>query len=76
MSKHQANEPQASSPFRTADECLLRGMMLERLRAGGDVRKARVRRIRAALREHRYLNMLKVDVAAQKLADMMAKETK
>jgi hypothetical protein len=67
---------QAPGRFRTAAECLLRGAMLERLRAGEDVRKPRVRRVRAALREHRYLNMLKVDVAAQRLADVMSEETK
>ena len=77
MSKLQTeSKVQAPSRFRTADECLLRGMMLERLRAGEDLRRAQVRRVRAALREHRYLNMLKLDVAAQRLADVMADETK
>ena len=76
MSKLKAKQIQAPGQFRTAAECLLRGMMLERLRAGKDVRQPQVRRIRAALREHRYLNMLKVDVAAQRLADIMSDETK
>ena len=77
MSKPQALlKVQAPGRFRTAAEQLLRGVMLERLRAGEDVRKPHVRRIRAALREHRYVNMLKVDVAAQRLADVMSGETK
>jgi hypothetical protein len=50
--------------------------MLERLRAGEDMRRKQIRSVRAALREHRYLNMLKVDVAAQRLADLMTEETK
>ena len=77
MSNPQAlSKVQAPGRFRTAAEQLLRGAMLERLRAGKDVRRPQVRRIRAALREHRYLNMLKVDVAAQRLADLMSEETK
>ena len=43
--------------------------MLERLRAGKDVRRTRVRRIRSSLREHEYLNELKLEVAAEKLID-------
>ena len=76
MSKLKAKHVQAPGRFRTAAERLLRGMMLERLRAGKDVRHPQVRRIRGALREDRYLNMLKVDVAAQRLADIMSDETK
>lgn len=77
MSKLNAEmKTQAPGRSRTAAEHLLRGDMLERLRAGEDVRGPHVRRIRAALREHRYLNMLKVDVAAQRLADVMIEETK
>lgn len=76
MSKLQAKKVQAPGRFRTAAERLLRGAMLERLRAGEDVRRPQVRRIRAALRESRYLNMLKLDVAAQRLADLMSEETK
>jgi len=75
MSKLKAKKVQAPGRFRIATERILRGMMLERLRAGKDVRQPQVRRIRAALREHRYLNMLKVDVAAQRLGDIMSDET-
>ena len=43
--------------------------MLARLRAGLDLRKPKVRRVRAALRDQSYVNLLKLDVAAQRLAD-------
>ena len=69
MSNRQTKSSESTSRARTAAECLLRGTMLERLRAGKDVRRTRVRRIRSSLREHEYLNELKLEVAAEKLID-------
>jgi len=43
--------------------------MLSRLKAGLDVRRAKVRGVRARLRDETYVNLLKLDVAAQRLAD-------
>ena len=43
--------------------------MLSRLKAGLDVRRSKVRRVRAKLREQSYVNLLKLDVAAQRLAE-------
>ncbi len=40
--------------------------LLARLKAGGDLRKAKVRRVRAALRQQAYFNTLKLDVAADR----------
>jgi hypothetical protein len=43
--------------------------MLLRLKAGLDVRKSKVRSVRAKLRDQTYVNLLKLDVAAQRLVD-------
>ena len=45
------------------------GRLLSRLKAGLDVRRSKVRRVRAKLRDQSYVNLLKLDVAAQRLAD-------
>ena len=59
-----AGRPRKSSP--PAGDA---GRMLSRLKAGLDVRRSKVRRLRAKLRDHSYVNLLKLDVAAQRLAD-------
>lgn len=41
--------------------------LLAQLRAGGDVRKRKVRRIKAAIKVHRYENPLKLAIAVDKL---------
>jgi hypothetical protein len=43
--------------------------MLLRLGAGRDVRRSKVRRLRAKLRDQSYVNLLKLDIAAQRLVD-------
>jgi hypothetical protein len=42
--------------------------MLSRLRRGADVRMPKVARVRDALREREYMNLLKLHVAADRLA--------
>jgi hypothetical protein len=48
--------------------------MLKRLRQGGDVRKTKVRHVKAALRQDAYLNLLKLEVATDRLAHRLADE--
>jgi hypothetical protein len=43
--------------------------MLTRLRRGQDMRTGKVRRVRGKLRDESYFNLLKLDIAAQRLAD-------
>jgi hypothetical protein len=43
--------------------------MMARLRHGQDVRQSKVRHVRGKLREESYVNPLKLDIAAQRLAD-------
>jgi len=52
------------------DQALV-GDMLALLKAGADLRRAKVRRVRAAVRDQSYVNLLKLEVAAQRLADEM-----
>ncbi len=42
--------------------------LLKRLQSGGDLRKGKVRRVKSALRHESYVNALKLDVAADRLA--------
>ena len=57
-----------------ADKALA-ARLLNRLRAGGDLRRTKVRRIKSALRREEYVNALKLDVAADRLAGELAAET-
>lgn len=43
--------------------------LLEKLRRGGDVRAAKVRKLRAAVRAGRYENALKLSVAIDRLLE-------
>ena len=51
---------------RSAADRALAAALLDVLRAGGDVRERKVRRVRAAIRAHRYENALKRAVAADR----------
>ena len=42
--------------------------LLKRLKSGGDLRRGKVRRVKSALRHESYVNALKLDVAADRLA--------
>lgn len=56
-------------PGKSSQPAGVAGRMLSRLKAGLDVRRSKVRRVRAKLREQSYVNLLKLDVAAQRLAE-------
>jgi len=43
--------------------------MLRQLKAGADLRRAKIQRIRIAIRAHEYENPLKLDVAVDRLTD-------
>jgi hypothetical protein len=43
--------------------------LLERLRAGQDLRREKVRRLRKSIRANDYENSLKLDIAAERVAD-------
>ena len=60
-----------TQPRRARQDHALLGDMLARLKAGADLRRAKVRRVRAAVRDQSYVNLLKLEVAAQRLADDM-----
>jgi hypothetical protein len=51
---------------RSAADRALAAALLAVLRAGGDVRQRKVRRVRAAIRAQRYENALKLAVAAER----------
>jgi hypothetical protein len=57
---------QQSMEHRRAQEKALQEM-LARLRAGGDLRRAKVRRLRRAIRSRTYENDLKLAVALERL---------
>ncbi|HZL35733.1 MAG TPA: hypothetical protein VFC78_10525 [Tepidisphaeraceae bacterium] len=57
--------PHPRSPRRAWTITLRR--LLATLRRGGDLRAAKVRRLRAAVRAKRYENDLKLDVAVERL---------
>jgi hypothetical protein len=42
--------------------------LVARLKAGDDLRKMKVRRVKAAIHQQVYCNLLKLDVAADRLA--------
>ncbi len=42
--------------------------LLKRLQSAGDLRRGKVRRVKSALRHESYVNALKLDVAADRLA--------
>ena len=50
-------------------DSMLLGRLLAALRCGADLRGRKVRRLRAAIRARRYENRLKLEVAADRLAD-------
>ncbi|HEY8750549.1 MAG TPA: hypothetical protein VIM11_21375 [Tepidisphaeraceae bacterium] len=62
--KKSANKE--SSRAATKDATLAR--MLKRIRQGRDVRKIKVRHVKAAVRQDTYLNLLKLEVAIDRLA--------
>ena len=43
--------------------------MLDRLKAGKDLRVSKIRRLKTAIRSDEYENSLKVEVAAERVAD-------
>lgn len=57
--------PPKSTP---ADRAFIRSL-LERLRRGSDMRRAKIRRLKQSVREHTYENRLKLNIAAERLAD-------
>jgi hypothetical protein len=54
-------------PKRTKQERAAAARLMEMLRAGKDVRKRKVRKIRAAIKVRRYENAMKLGVAIGKL---------
>jgi hypothetical protein len=50
------------------------GRMLKLLKGGGDLRKRKVRRLRAAVRASRYYNELKLSIAMDRLLADLAGE--
>lgn len=59
-----------SSPPRSAtpDDIILVAHMVRRMRAGGDLRRSMVRRIRSAIQNGEYENPLKLEIAAERFA--------
>ena len=49
--------------------------LLKSLRAGRDLRRQKVRRVKSALRRQEYVNALKLEVAADRLAGELAGDT-
>lgn len=66
MSDARLPNPSPTTP-RSADERVTAGRMLAALRAGADVRRRKVRRLRAAVRARAYENALKLHVAVDRL---------
>lgn len=64
-----AHESFPRRPTATADDLALVAVMMQRLRAGADLRRAKVRRIRSAIHACEYENALKLDIAAERVVD-------
>jgi hypothetical protein len=62
------NKPTLPSKSTAKDRAFVRSL-LERLRRGLDMRTAKVRRLRQSVREQTYENRLKLNVAADRLAE-------
>lgn len=56
---------------RSVDEQNTARLMLARLRSGADLRKGKVRRVKAAVRQQVYLNALKIEIAMERLCDQL-----
>lgn len=51
----------------SSDDIILVAQMVQRLRAGGDLRRSMIRHVRRAIRTGDYENPLKLDVAADRV---------
>lgn len=70
---HMAN-PKSSSiraPL-TPDDVMLVARMVQRIRAGGDLRRLMIRRVRSAIRSGEYENSLKVEIAAGRVVEELS----
>lgn len=52
---------------RSTEERALAKRLLQQLRTGGDVRQRKIRRIKAAIKVHRYESAMKLGIALDKL---------
>lgn len=52
----------------THDDKIIVGAFLDALRTGADLRRRKVRRMRAAIRSGAYENQLKLEIAADRMA--------
>jgi hypothetical protein len=60
-----------SQPATSGADALLVRAMLARLKAGKDVRYLKVQRVKEAIRDNEYENVLKLHVAAERVVDAM-----
>jgi hypothetical protein len=67
MKPTEANKRTSARPRRDKKPAVV-ARLLKRLKSGGDLRKAKVRRVKSALRHEAYFNSLKLEVAADRLA--------
>ncbi|HSU67956.1 MAG TPA: hypothetical protein VLJ39_13860 [Tepidisphaeraceae bacterium] len=65
--EHRESHPD-QCPAPRPDSLLVRAM-LARLKAGRDLRRAKVERVKDAILANEYENMLKLDVAADRVID-------
>jgi hypothetical protein len=55
----------------TPDDVILVAQMVQRMRVGADLRRSMIRRMREAIRNQEYENPLKLDIAADRVADVL-----
>ena len=68
---HVEDHNSFSQPGASGADALLVRAMLARLKAGKDVRYLKVRRVKDAIRDNEYENVLKLHVAAERVVDAM-----
>jgi len=74
MKKATPSKRSSARPRRTEKPAVV-ARLLKRLKAGADLRRGKVGRVKSALRHEAYFNTLKLDVAADRLAgELMAGE--
>lgn len=69
MSQDDRKESIGGRDSATLEERALVASMLRRLQTGKDLRQAKIRRLRRAIAAQAYENLLKLDVAADRMAE-------
>lgn len=67
--KTKSRPTNPAAPKKPRRDLKVLAAMLARLKSGSDLRRAKVRRVKSAVRDQSYVNLLKLEVAAQRLSD-------